>query len=163
MPQVGGKVLAADLEINGRADRTWPTQNTVNALAAAGHVRGSSVTQMLAHSIRSFPKLCELIGPTVAHPPTTDERTALQRDKALCPKSIMLEWGLEPRFLTFPSNAFIHKRLLVFKGSGQMEIGRLHLLSTSCSRARCSAPSHVLFASFPAALPGPCVTITPFQ
>lgn len=165
MPQVRGKVLAGDLEINGRPDLHGHAWCPLNAVIVAGHVPRSSVTQILAHSIQSFPNNCEVVSLFISHPSITDKKMEVQRDE-MCPQSIMLEHRLRPRFLTFPSNTVTggeKKRLfVVFKGSRQTEIRSLHLLSTYYGWVPHTAFSHVCsFRLFPQSCPR--VIITPFQ
>ena len=54
----------------------------------------------------------------MTHPSIIEEKMELQRAEAICPKFIMLEQGLEARFLTFPSNAFTNKKAFCFPRQG---------------------------------------------
>lgn len=125
-----------------------------------------SLTQILARSVQSFPKLWEVISLFMTHPPIIEGKMELQRAEAICPKSIMLEQGLEPRFLTFPANAFANKKAFCFPRQGTNGDRKLvfieHLLWPGTALSVITrALAHSISPRSPAL--GPCVIITPFQ
>lgn len=112
-------------------------------------------SQMLARSIPSFQNFEKPIGLIVTPPPMTDERKACQRGEVLCPKSTMVEKGLEPRFPTFSSNAFIHKKPFYFQRQWTNGDRKLVFVERILCQPRCPASSHMCSSQLS---PQPCQT-----